>query len=123
MARQIIVLEDQNPSRGDGDPISYRYAFWLTVPTARQSFYANASATSRVKDATTAEITAIQNGSIKETVDNFSAAAGTTLAQIQTGLVAQFNAAQAVLNSSASNAWNRYGTFYDGSAWTMKTTA
>ncbi len=123
MARQIIILENQNPGRSGGDPIAYRYAFWLSVPSARQTFLANATATSAVKGATAAELTAIQNGSIKEVIGDFSVGAGTTIAQIETGLAALFASAQTALNSAAQNRWDHYGTTWDGTTWTTVTVA
>lgn len=123
MARKIIILENQNPGRQSTEAISYRYAFWLSVPAARQGFFANATATSAVKGVTTGEISAIQSGSIKEQVGTFTVPPGTTLAQIQAGLISQFNEAQAVLNSQAANLWDRYGTNWDGSVWTSVTVA
>lgn len=121
MARKIIVLENQNPGRSGGDPIAYRYAFWLDVPVARRPFFANASATSAVKDATAGELSAIQSGAVKEVVDTFSYPDGSTLAQIQAGLVALYNASQSALNSSAANPYDHYGTSWDGNAWTIST--
>ena len=121
MARQIIILENQHPTRTGGDSISYRFAFWLSVPAARQTFYANASATSAVKDATAGELAAIQNGSITEFVDRFEVPSGTTLAQIQAGLVSQYNAKQAAVNNY--NPWDHYATNWDGASWNTVTVA
>lgn len=125
MARQIIILENLVPARGATDPLTYRYAFWLNVPVARQPFFANATATSQVTGATTAEITAIQSGAIKESVGTFSVPAGTTLPQIEAGLVSLFTAENAALASSAANQWDHYGTAYDPSttSWTIATIA
>ena len=123
MARQIIILENQNPGRGATDPISYRYAFWLSVPFARQTFFANATATSSVRDASAGELTAIQSGSIKEVVAVFTVIPGTTIAQIESSLVTQFSAAQTALNSLAANSWDHYGTTWDGTTWTLNTVA
>jgi len=123
MARQIIILENQIPGRGATDPISYRYAFWLSVPTARQPFVANATAASNVKDATAGELSAIQSGAIKELVGVFSAAPGTTIGQLESYLAAQFAAAQSAFNSSSQNPWDHYGTTWDGTTWTLVTVA
>ena len=123
MARQIIILENQIPGRGATDPISYRYVFWLSVPAARQTFFANATATSAVIGATGPEISAIQSGSIKELVGVFSSAPGTTIAQIEASLATQFATAQTALNSAAQNPWDHYGTTWDGATWTLVTVA
>lgn len=127
MARQIIILEDLNPGRGPNEPLIYRYALWLSVPSARQTFFANASATSAValgpNKATATELTAIQSGAIKEVVDTINISPGTTLAQIEATLQAVFTAAQALLNSSAANPFDHYGTEWDGTSWTVNTVA
>lgn len=109
MTKRIIILERQGNQ-------SFSVAFWLDVPVARQPFYANASATSRYKDALAAEITAIQSGAIKEVVDNVSADVITNLAGIKTQLQAIYTAKQAAIN--ALNNWDRYGSFFDGTSWT-----
>lgn len=123
MARKIIILENQTPGRQATEPISYRYAFWLAVPAARQSFFANATATSAVKDASASEISAIQSGSIKEQVSVFTVPPGTTLAQIESSLATQYAAAQTALNAQSANPWDHYGTTWDGTSWTVVTVA
>jgi len=124
MARQIIMLEDVTPNRGASEPLIYRYAMWLSVPSARQAFYANASATSAVSKgpnaATAGELTAIQNGSILEVVETINVI-GMNLAQIEAALVARFTQAQTFLNGQGSNSWDHYGTFWDGATWTLNT--
>lgn len=119
MARQIIILENQNPGRATSEQISYKYVFWLAVPSVRQSFYANPTFVSLVKDVTAPETTALQNGSIKETFGVFSVPSGTTLLQIEAGLVTAYNAAQAAITASTANPWDHYGTFWDGTVWTI----
>jgi len=117
MAKKIIILERENyPS-----DLDYRVAFWLTVPTARQPFYANAEATSTYKDATDEELAAIRSGAIKEVVlsQHFEAtqdAKATTVADIKTQLIKRYQALQAALDKR--NDWNQYGTCYDGDKWT-----
>jgi hypothetical protein len=127
MARQIIVLERVNPQAQSSEPLIYRYALWLSVPSARQPFFANASATSAVASgpnkASAGELTAIQNGSIKEVVDTINVPPGTTLAQVETQLQAIFTAAQTALNASTANNWDHYGSSFDGTTWTINTVA
>lgn len=126
MARQIIILENQLPGRASTDPLSYRYAFWLAVPVARQASYARlqpAVAVSAVATATAGELTAIQTGAVKEEVAVFSEPPGTTLAQIEAALQAQFTVRQTQLNSSNENPWDHYNSSFDGATWTIITVA
>lgn len=110
MARRIIILDQT-------DAQTWRWAMWADVPAARQSFYANASATSAVKDATAGELSSIQTGAIAERVGQ-SAFPGMTVTNVQTALIAAFNAFQAEITNA--NLWSRYGTSWDGTTWTPK---
>ncbi|GAC1502566.1 MAG: hypothetical protein NVS1B6_09320 [Steroidobacteraceae bacterium] len=125
MSRQIIILENQIPARGDSEPVSYRYAFWLAVPLSRQPFRAKlqATATSAVNTATAAEILAIQNGSVKEEVGIFSQPPGTNISQIQALLQVAYTDRQAAINSAAAHPWDHYNSSFDGAAWTIVTVA
>lgn len=114
MARKIIILEKTPSQTGF---MGFRFAMWADVPATRQTFYANASATSAVKGATGPEIAAIQGGSVTERVrDAQYPTQGVSLADIQADLVNIFNAFQTEI--TAFNPWQRYGTTYDGSTWT-----
>jgi hypothetical protein len=114
MPRKIIQLEMTQP------PADYKVVFWLDVPVARRFFYANASATTVVKDATVGELDAIRSGAILEQVLELEAGGrpgGPTESQVAEAVVAQFNARQSAFNASTVLA--RYGTYWDGSAWTV----
>jgi hypothetical protein len=113
MARQIIVL-DRLPNAGG--IAQYNVAFWLGVIAARQTFFANAQATSQVKGITAGELTALQNGSVVERVEQYGVDPAKTIAQIQADLVARKNVLQADLD--ATNQFARYGTSFDGTTWT-----
>lgn len=117
MARKIVILDRLNlPSDQD-----YRVAFWLGVVPARQPFHANAAAVSAVKDATQAEIDAIKAGAIIEEVITVPAPSSTGQAALLAALVARYNVRQAEI--TARNPWARYGSYWDGSAWTGVTVA
>lgn len=117
MARKIIILDRVNlPSDQD-----YRVAFWLDVPAARHLFYADPAAVSNVKDATPAELTALRAGEVVEEIHTVPARANTTQAPLLASLVTRYNARQAEF--TARNPWARYGSFWDGSAWTSVTVA
>ena len=95
MARKIIVLDQVGlPS----DSI-YNVAFWLLVPTARQPFHANATATSRVVGIQAAELSAIQAGQVVEVVEAVPYVIGTPLSTIQADLIARYNIAQTAVNN------------------------
>lgn len=117
MARKIIFQERIN----EPSDFSFRFVFWASVPAARQTFNADPTETSVVKDVTAAELTAIQNGQIIEQVNTVNYPAGTTIASIQADLVNKFNAFQAQV--TALNPWKYFGTTWDGTAWTVKQTA
>lgn len=115
MPRKIIALEQT------AAPSDYKVVFWLDVAAARRFFYANPSATSVVKDATQAELDAIRSGAIVEEVVVAEAggrAGGKTDAQAATGLIALYNARQSAL--ATSPILQKYGTFWDGTSWTVK---
>lgn len=115
MARKIIILE-QASETGD-----FNVVFWLDVPAARQRFYASANAVSAFKDVTTPEMTAIQTGAVKEVAERFNRPFGTTLAALRAALTARHTELQAVVTTD--NPWNRYGSSWDGAAWTAVTVA
>jgi hypothetical protein len=118
MARKIIQLELTQP------PADYKVVFWLNVPQPRQFFYANPVATSAVKNATAEELAAIRSGAVVEEVLEIEAGVrpgGPSEAQIAAAVVARFNARQSALNASTTLA--RYGTYWDGNAWTIVTVA
>ena len=115
MARKIIILQQI------GEPADYRVAFWLDVPAARQAFYANPTAESAVIGATAPEIAAIRAGQVMEVVRDFPRDNGVTNAQLRSALEAAHTQLHARLVSN--NIWNRYGTSWDGAAWTAVTVA
>lgn len=117
MAKQIIILERLN----EPSDMTFRYALWATVPAARVSFYATATATTAFKNASSAELLSIQNGEVVERVEVFQAPAGATISQIQLALRAAFTSFQAEISSR--NPSVRYGTFWDGTSWTAAGTA
>ena len=117
MAKRIIILDRVNiPSDMD-----FNYVLWVDVPASRQEFYANPNAKSLFKQASAAELTAIQSGAIVEMQGILRSVAGQTIAQIQTQLIAAFNAFQTHVTND--NSFVRYGTYWDGTSWTSVTVA
>lgn len=117
MARKIIQLE----RTGMPSDSNFRVAFWLDVPAARQSFYADATATSVVKGVTAPELAAIQSGAIVEVVETLPRLAGATVGDFRNNAEARFAQLQNELTNR--NPWARYGTFWDGASWTPVTVA
>ena len=110
-ARVKVIILEQSDAR------TFRYALWADVPLARQSFYANASATSAWTGATLADTTALRNGEVVERVDSVSVPEGTPLGTVRTHLQALWQSFQDRVTAKA--AWSRYGTTWDGTAWTV----
>lgn len=123
MARQIIILTQDASHAPD---VRFQAAFWLTVGASRQAFYANAQFTSAVRDGSVSagELTSLQTGAIVEVIRQFGYPAGTTLPAIEADLQAQFTALQTSFTNQsgdfAAQTLTRYGSFYDGSTWTLK---
>jgi hypothetical protein len=110
MAKQIIVLEFIETSR------QFRVAFWLPVPTARQPFYANPSATSQWTGASAAEKASLVAGEVYEVVESLAVPDGATLAEMQAIVENRWTALSN--DFAAKNPWLRYGSYYDSGAWT-----
>lgn len=112
MAKRIIVLDKVRNAPG----IAYRFALWAAIPATRQSFYADATATSAWTGASAAEITAIQQGAVVERVETNQWPAGTPIATIQADLLLRWNVFQAECNV---NLYDRYGSYNDSvTGWT-----
>lgn len=112
MAKQVIILERQ-----DGSPIIYRVAFWLQVPAARQSYFANAAAVSVWKGASAAENSALAAGQIYEVVETVAMLPGDTEQAIAAALQVRWTNKQLEFNNSVL--LYRYGTYWDGAGWTI----
>lgn len=110
MAKKIIILEKLE------EDLSFRVAFWATVPTARKALYANAAASSQYKDISGPELTSLQDGSVIEKVETLQYASGTALSAIQSNVISRFNDFQDSITNF--NPFVQYGRFWDGSGWT-----
>lgn len=113
MAKRIIVLEQPND-----ESTKFTVLFWLSVPAARQSFYAKPGAVSKWPGASQAENDAIAAGQVKEEVGVYSRPGGSGMAQVQADLEADWATKQALVD--AYNPWNFYGSFWDSATgWTI----
>lgn len=104
--REIIILNNIKTANGDND---FRYVFWLSVPTYLQ---VASTVVSQVPGITTAEQTALNNGSVREVAGEKQYPAAWTASQIGADLVTSFNTAQTNLNNVAPTK-NYTGTYYD----------
>lgn len=125
MARKIIVLERYDKAMA-GRGVEVRVAFWLDIPAARQPFYADRQGPTSVVDAgpdkaTAAELAALDAGTVTEVVDTVRFNPGATIAAIRAALVTRYNALQTIENEATEYA--NYGTSWDGTNWTNRTTA
>ncbi len=113
MAKKIIIL-----SRGiDPGDIPVDFILWLEVPSNRQVFYADANAASAYGGATTGEIDDLKSGAKTEVPGRIVFPGGTTLTQMGQRLVQEFNTQQELLNNETK--WTYYGTYWDGTSWTV----
>lgn len=110
---RVIILDRVDVT----DPRSIRAVFWADVPAARQPFYAIPGATSEWKDATAADNTALQDGSVTERVATVVLQAGWTQNQIRNELQTRWQVWQDHVTSW--NAWDRYGSTWNGTSWTQ----
>src|SRR5262245_53575440 len=110
--RRVIVLEkDESTPAG-----RYRFALSALVPAVRQGFYANAAAVSAFRDATEQELADLRAGAVVERLDSISIAPGTGIAVVQAQLQVAWQQFQSEVDNQ--NPWVRYGTSWDGTAWT-----
>jgi hypothetical protein len=111
MAKKIIVLERV----GEPSDESYNYVLWASVPAGREPAYADAAKTSAYKDATVEELTALRDGTVVERTGTalYKSGSGGTFNQDLIKLHSDFQA-----EITRNNPYNRYGQFWDGTAWT-----
>jgi len=117
MPRLRVIILTQDPNT----PTTYNVAFWADVPSARQPFYANTSATSAWAGATATDIQNLQNGSVVEAVAVHGLDPGTPIAQFLTYLQQQWTVYQQHINNF--NPWQHYGSNWDGTTWITNTVA
>jgi hypothetical protein len=109
MPRQIIVLET-NPA--DGGMITINSVFWFPQAPAIPS----PGFVSRFKTPTTAEATALQDGSVVEEYKSMQFAKSLSATSLKALLVAAWTDRKAYRDSQP-NVNANYGLSYDGTAW------
>jgi hypothetical protein len=113
-ARPIIILLQQSTS-----PPVYTYLLRADVAVARQPLYAKPGYKSPFQPLapdTDPDASALVSGAVVEITSVLTGGGGQTLPQIQAELVTRQTDYQAQI--TALTTWNRYGTFYNGTAWT-----
>lgn len=115
MARTITILERLDYPGGWKANVAY----WADVPLAAQAYYANPGAGSQFKDATLAELGAIQDGAVREQVDTvaFPPESVHDQATIDAQLLANQVAWQSAVNAEAAAKLAQYGRYWDGTQW------
>jgi hypothetical protein len=91
------------------------------VPSGRQSLYANASYKSPfqpISPDTDPDASALTTGAVTEQTLLLTRNPGDTLAQVESELQSRQAAYQAQV--TALTTWVRYGTFFNGTTWTMQ---
>ena len=111
--KQIIVL-DQSSSELS---VSYRVAFWypITLNAVTQTAGSVWVASGTSLGASAAENTAIQTGTIREEVQNFSFPVGTPVSAIEAVLQQAWAKRNAQIAGQGANQF--YGNFWDGVSW------
>ncbi len=111
----IIILDRPDPA----DTFTYRYVFWADVPAPRVPFYVKPAGTvSAWKDATTADNTAIQTGTVAELVSTINTGNRViTNPAIQATLTTRWTDFQTQVTNN--NPWANYGTTWNGTAWVV----
>jgi hypothetical protein len=119
MANQIVILGSSFSPTGDGS-FSVNGFFWLTVPTNNILPVPNFKSQVSIIDPTT--LSQLRAGTLFEQpfmTQYFPS--GTSLAVVQTAILAQYNAAQTALTNGSAPLTGLISTEYNGSAWVQVT--
>ena len=94
---------------------NYNYVLWVPVPAGFEALYAGQE--TAYPEATQAEKDALTAGSVAQRTGNYQREPGTTLAQVQTDLIAAVAAFSTEVDND--NPKERYGTYWEqGVGWT-----
>jgi hypothetical protein len=115
-AWRVIILERQGDRFG--------YVLRADVPAGREPFYAQPEYVSSASDAADPDLTAIRAGSVTERISQLELdkQESETVPQAIARVQGQLETMQAVFQAevTARNTWSRFGTFWDGTAWTVR---
>lgn len=117
--KKIVILERLD----EPSDYNFRVAFRIIIPAAKQLFYSDGTKTSAYPYAAAALIAAIQAGQVEEVVEVMHwtrDASGNPppLNAVAADMETRYNQIQTEMNTR--NPWVRYGTSWDGSAWTQE---
>jgi len=114
VARQIVFIEREVVP---APATVWKAVLWVTVPVARQAFYAKPPTwKSAFSGATVQELADLRAGVIAEKVQRLSSPNGQTFNQAKADFELDWQQFQNYVNNY--NPWNRYGTSWDGTGWT-----
>jgi len=117
MSLQIIIINTNNQLDGS---FSISGVFWLTAPESLT--IPSPSFKSQVTNITSAQLAALQNGTIVESHFNTGLyPTGTTVADVKTDLQSLYDVAQAKLNNSIPPSTGFVGAVFDGTSWSIST--
>ena len=115
-ARFRVIILDKG--RAVEEQKIWRYVLWADVPSARQKFYAQPTGTkSAWVDAIQADNDQLVSGAVTEKVDTINGQTGWAMANYQTELQARWQVFQD--DVTTNNPWNRYGSTWNGTTWTV----
>lgn len=106
MAKQVIIL---SIDQGDPGLINVNCAFWIAVPPGSE--IPQSTGRSAWSGASTAELTALQNGTVLEKTNSFVFSSAKTKAQIEADLAAAFNSLQTAFTTRPVGQF--FGVFLD----------
>lgn len=120
-AKRIIILENKtNPNEGNEAARRFTVVLWADVPLERQGFYAT-TAVSAWKGASSLENGDLQAGRVAEKRHDVAFRFNISLAEAQANLQTIWQSYQDEITTL--NPWNRYGTLWDGTTWTLVSVA
>jgi hypothetical protein len=114
--KQVIVLSESS----NGTDVNYTVLFWYPItlnPVSRSSGSVWAASGTSL-GASSAENTAVLNGSIYEEVRSFTFPVGTPIAAIQSVLQQAWTKRNAQIAGQGGNQF--YGSYFDGSVWSSQ---
>jgi hypothetical protein len=119
MADKRVIILDKTGQAG----VDFNVVLWAVVPTTRRTFYAaqQANFVSAWKDITATEAAKFTSGEWTERPLRYSRPDSGGLPQAQAELQAEWQKFQNEIDNF--NPWNRYGSNWDGTAWSMVTVA
>lgn len=109
-----IIVQDEILESSD---LSINYVLWLSVPAGKEVIYANLDAVSVVKDVTQGELDALKAGQVIEKKRKINLPKESTITSIKSALEEIYNSDQSLINSR--NTYKYYGSFWDGTTWTL----